>query len=96
MEEIKTPEAEEELKIQFRKSYTAREWLAQQKARIRVAVTEQLPSIFMALTEETKSSLGVQKPEDLKDLDFKIFQTVIGGFSKAYGSGETAWDSFLG
>ena len=96
MEENKSPEAKEDPKIQFRKGYTAREWLAQQKARVRAIVNEQLPGVFCGLTDESKNSLKVDIPNDLLDLELKLFQDVLKGFSEAYGESETMWDNFLG
>ena len=96
MENIDKVEEVEDSDIAFKKDFTARQWLSQQTGRLRVVITQQLGSIFLSLTDESKAKLGVSTPDDLKDLTYKKFQEVMSGFSEAYGDDDTVWDSFLG
>ena len=95
MEENESPEAEKEFTIEFRKDLTAREWLAQQKGRTRTMIMGQLSGIFVALTEESKNSLNVRNGEDLLNLNFKDFISVINAYGNAYGEDDML-SSFLG
>ncbi len=80
-------------KFEFNETYTARQWISQQKAKIRTTIREQLPGIFDSLKD--KNNVPIKKGDGLLDLPLGAFMGILRKYNETFNM-TAGIEDFLG